>query len=275
MVAEGRFGLDDTIERWFPALNHAEHITLRMALNHRSGLPEYEDLIDVHTERTWTPNQIIDFALNTGRQTPPGGSSYTNLGYVLAGLIIERETGRSYAHEMRSRFFDPLGLKDCWSASAEAFPIERLAHCVMHDGEPPIDSTSWFPFSAMGPAGDLVATPSDLVRWLDALFEHQVLEDAQLFEMARAVEPASLPSSRISHNGAGILVSTFEDGLVVKGHLGQLRGFVTMMARHEPSGITAALAQSSSATDVTDPHCAGIHDVFAALFRAAGARPSA
>ena len=275
MVAEGRFELDDPIERWFPAIDHAGQITVRMLLNHRSGLPEYEDVIDARDDRFWTPDQIVDFALKTGRQTPPGEFSYTNLGFILAGTIIEKQTGESYSRQMRKRFFAPLRLESSWSASGEAFPLDRLARCYMHNGEPPAETTSLFPFSAAWAAGDLVSTPSDLVRWLDALFNGRILEKTLLHEMTRNIKPASYPGTRVSHNGAGILVSTFDDGLVVKGHLGQLRGFVTIMARHEPSGISAALAQNSSAQDVTDPHCAGIHDVFAALLRAAGAKPSA
>ncbi len=275
LVAEGHFELDDSIEPWFPALDHAGLITVRMLLNHRNGLPEYEDVIDARDDRFWTPDQIVDFALKTGRQTSPGDFAYNNLGYILAGIIIEKETGESYSRQMRKRFFDPLRLENSWSASGEAFPLDRLARCYMHNGEPPAESTSMFPFSAAWAAGDLVSTPSDLVRWLDALFNGRVLEKSLLHEMTRNIKPASFPGSRISHNGAGILVSTFDDGLVVKGHLGQLRGFITMMARHEPNGISAALSQNSSAQDVTDPHCAGIHEVFAALLRAAGAQPSA
>lgn len=275
MVAEGRFELDDPVKRWFPALDHGGQITVRMLLNHRSGLPEYEDMIDARDDRFWTPDQIVEFALNTGRQTPPGDFAYTNLGYILAGMIIEKETGESYSRQMRKRFFAPLRLESSWSASGEAFPLDRLARCYMYNGEPPAETTSLFPFSATWAAGDLVSTPSDLVRWLDSLFNGRVLDKPLLHGMTRNIKPASIPGTRISHNGAGILVSTFDDGLVVKGHLGQLRGFVTMMARHEPTGISAALAQNSSAQDVTDPRCAGIHDVFAALLRAAGAKPSA
>ncbi len=274
MVDEGILRLDEPMTRWFPDLPLAERINVRSLLNHRSGLPEYEDLLDVQIDRFWTPDEIFDFAMKSGRQTEPGKFSYNNAGYILAGRIIERETGESYTRQMRKRFFNPLRLENSWSASGEAFPLDRLARCYLHNGEPPQESTSWFPFSAIWAAGGLVTTPSDLVRWLDALFGGRVVPEDLLAEMTRNIKPAEMPGTQISHNGPGILVSTFDDGLVIKGHLGQLRGFVTMKARHEPSGISAALSQNSSSQNVTDPYCAGIHDVFADLLRTAGARPS-
>ena len=88
------------------------------------------------------------------------------------------------------------------------------------------DATDWFPLSGANAAGDIVATPRDLMRWMDALFAGRVLDDARLHEMAGNVKEASFPGAPITANGHGILVSTIDE-LEIKGHIGQLPGHTT------------------------------------------------
>jgi len=275
LVSEGRIDLDQTVEGWFPRLPRAGEIRVRHLLSHRSGLPEYEAFMPKGSADDWTPERIVDFALANGTQIAPGEAFiYSNPGYVLAGEIVASERGELHSQWLGRAVFEPAGMGETWSGGDEAFPRKRLARSYVfdsaHPDAPPEDSSDWFPLSGIGAAGDLVTTPRDLVRGFHALFTGQVLDPAALAMLRGPRLPASFPGTNITHCGHGVLVSRFGD-LVIEGHLGQLRGHVTMAGHHEASGITAVLSQNSCSSDLEAFGAAGIHPAFADVFRLAGA----
>ena len=167
---------------------------------------------------------------------------------------------------MRKRLFTPLGLNDTYCDTDEIFPQDQLARAYMHveensgqwdvgDAGEPIDgvwdATDWFPLSGAGAAGDMVSTARDLTHWIDCLFSGKVLGQKAFDEMANNLQPASFPGSYLIQNGHGILVSD-TDGLIVKGHLGQIPGHATAMGTMKK----AASAPRSSRTPppVTSNH---------------------
>ena len=275
LVREGCVRLDQIIEGWFPDLPHAGEIRVRHLLSHRSGLPEYEAFMPKGSAEDWTPTRIVAFALANGVQNTPGeGFVYSNAGYVLAGEIVSRERGETLSRWLRRAVFEPAGMDNTWSGGDEDFPRTRLARAYVFDssrpGAAPEDSSDWFPLSGIGAAGDLVTTPRDLARGYRALFTGRVLDRAGLDMLRTPLLPAWFPGTRVTHCGHGILLSRFDD-LAIEGHLGQLRGHVTMAGHHEASGITAVLSQNSCSSDLEAFGAAGIHDAFAEVFRLAGA----
>ena len=275
LVGEGRFSMDRTIEAWFPSLPRAAEIRVRHLLNHRSGLPEYESFMPRGAADDWTPERIVDFALAGAEQRPPGREFvYSNTGYVLAGEIVARERGESLSHWLRREVFEPAGMRETWSGGNERFPRDRLARAYVFDSgnpdAPPDESSDWFPLSGIGAAGDLVSTPRDLALGYGALFAGQILGRSGLDLLTTPLLPASFPGTDVTECGHGVLVSRFGD-LTITGHLGQLRGHVTMAGHHEASEITAVLSQNSASSDLEAFGSAGIHEALAAIFRLAGA----
>ena len=275
LVSEGRIDLDQTIEGWFPDLPRADEIRVRHLLSHRSGLPEYESFMPKGSADDWTPQRIVEFALANGTPIAPGEAFiYSNPGYVLAGEIVASERGEPLSRWLRREVFEPNGMADTWSGGDEDFPRERLARQYVFDSArpdaPPEDSSDWFPLSGIGSAGDLVTTPRDLARGFHALFTGEVLDRAALANLTGRLLPAGFPGTNITHCGHGVLVSRFGD-LTIVGHLGQLRGHVTMAGHHEASGITAVLSQNSCSSDLEAFGAAGIHPAYAEIFRLAGA----
>ena len=275
LVSEGRVGLDRTIEGWFPHLPRANEIRVCHLLSHRSGLPEYESFMPRGAADDWTPERIVEFALANGTQIAPGEAFvYSNPGYVLAGEIVASERGEPLSRWLRREIFEPCGMADTWSGGDEEFPRARLARQYVFDssapGAPCEDSSDWFPLSGIGAAGDLVTTPRDLARGFHALFTGQILDGPALADLTGPLLPAGFPGTNITHCGHGVLVSRFDD-LTVVGHLGQLRGHVTMAGHHEASGITAVLCQNSCSSDLEAFGAAGIHPAYAEIFRLAGA----
>lgn len=285
LVEDGKVDLDEPITRWFPDLPRAAEMPVRILLNHRSGLPDFETSMPMISDKIWTAEEIIDFSFKHGVQKEPWhGMEYSNTGYVLAGMIISVETGKPYSEHLRSRIFEPLGMKDTWVGTHETFPIQREARGYMHaddDDNPqwdvsgagdPVDgvwdATEWFPLSGANGAGDMVSTPRDVVTFLNGLFDGRVLGEKQLAEMKDNIKPAVFPGSNTVANGHGMLVMRYGD-IDVKGHLGQIPGHTSMMGRDEKTGVTAMLIQNSGAGDFESFYLKGVNEPVSKVFHAA------
>lgn len=285
LVEAGKVDFEMPIKHWFPDLPKADKMPVRILLNHRSGLPDFETSMPMISDKVWTAEEIVEFAFKHGTQLEPWhGMSYSNTGYVLAGIIIARETGKPYSDFLRKRIFEPLGMRDTWVGTHEPFPLEREARGYMHvdpHGKPqwdiqgagePVDgvwdSTEWFPMSGANAAGDMVSTPRDVVTFLNALFDGRILGPKQLREMKDNLMPATFPGSNVVAHGHGILVSRYGD-IDVKGHLGQIPGHSSLMGRDEKTGATAMFIQNSGAADFEAFFLNGINIPFGEIFHAA------
>ena len=285
LVEDGKVDLEEPITRWFPDMPKADRMPVRILLNHRSGLPDFETAMPMISDKIWAAEEIVEFAFKHGVQKEPWhGMAYSNTGYVLAGIIIGRETKRPYSDHLRRRIFEPLRMRDTWVGTHEEFPLEREARGYMHadDDEKPQwditgagdpidgvwDSTEWFPMSGANAAGDMVSTPQDVVTFLNALFDGRILGNKQLSEMKDNLNPASFPGSNVVANGHGLLVMRYGD-MNAKGHLGQIPGHTSLMGRDEATGATAMLIQNSGAADFESFFLKGINQPFGEILHAA------
>ncbi|WP_051855728.1 serine hydrolase domain-containing protein [Streptomyces sp. NRRL B-1347] len=215
MEAEGRLDLDDTVERWLPGLvrgngNDGSRITVRQLLNHTSGLFNYtsdkqfaKDILlegfPAHRYDTHTPRDLIRVALAHKPDFTPGAKhSYSNTGYILAGLIIEKVSGNSYQHEIRERVINPLNLRTTRLPGADPFlpkPSSRAysklskdpAATRIHDVTENNMSWAWA-------AGDGISTTRDLNRFFSALMRGKLMPDKQLAEMQTTVPTPDDPA---------------------------------------------------------------------------------
>src|SRR4029077_9192455 len=120
LVHDGRLRYDQTLTEIFPDFPaYGKLITVRNLLNHTSGLPDYEDLMDVFEKKngsSWTPDKQIQDAevlellkkAQSGKFAPGTSWSYSNSGYVVLGLIIAKASGESYGEFLQARIFAPL-----------------------------------------------------------------------------------------------------------------------------------------------------------------------
>jgi D-alanyl-D-alanine carboxypeptidase len=285
LVEDGKVDFDEPITRWFPDLPRANERPVRILLNHRSGLPDFETAMPMISDKVWTAEEIVEFAYEHGDEKDPWhGMEYSNTGYILAGIIIAKETGVPYSAHLRERIFEPVGMSDTWVGTHEDFPLEREARGYMHadDDENPQwdltgagdpkdgvwDSTEWFPLSGANAAGDMLSTPRDVVRFLNALFDGRILGEKQLWEMKDNLDTATFPGSNVTHHGHGVLGMTYGD-ILVKGHLGQIPGHTSLMGRDEETKVTAMLCQNSGAGDFESFYLKGINEPFGKIFHEA------
>jgi D-alanyl-D-alanine carboxypeptidase len=117
LADERRLALEDPISRWLPGWPNGSDITVRMLLDHTSGIynyfenPSYVSLVFGRPTHRWTTNEILSL-VGEPRFAPGTDYGYSNTNYVLLGRIIRRVTGRSPAAEVRARFLGPLRLAD-------------------------------------------------------------------------------------------------------------------------------------------------------------------
>ena len=190
LAAEGRLGLDTPVERYLPGLLPAEYATatVRHLLDHRTGLPSPAMPDDVawqiaHRYDRYTAEQLIRAALRNERKFAPGAfQQYTNMGYIVAGVLIRRLTGRPYGDEITRRILRPLGLRGTVVPGDDPEIRGPHAHGYQLLGDELIDVTSWNQ-SVTPAAGDLISTLGDLDTFTRALLGGHLLPPAQQREL--------------------------------------------------------------------------------------------
>ncbi|GAB1818443.1 serine hydrolase domain-containing protein [Herbidospora sp. RD11066] len=258
LVAEGRFGLDDSVADHLPGFDLDPRITVRMLLQHTSGVFSHTgEVYDDGTIApgitvlgkewvearftTYTPEELARLALSKPARFEPGtGWSYSNSNYVLARLLVEHVTGRSLADETDRLIIAPLGLTGTslpGTGTEIPGPHAHAYYRYEEDGrETIVDVTRQNP-SWVATGGDMISTTADLHTFISALVTGRLLPEALLDEMRT-------PDPKIGY-GLGLFVQ--EDGALLF-HNGGLTGYATLMY----STPDAATTLTASVTYVDD-----------------------
>ncbi|WP_369382667.1 serine hydrolase domain-containing protein [Streptomyces sp. cg36] len=236
LVAEGKVGLDASVDTYLPGLLRGSgidgrNITVRQLLQHTSGLPDYMDapaLSDFTTiqYRYFEPRELLDGALAQKALFAPGTDwMYSNTNYLVAGLLIQKVTGRPYGEEVTRRVIDRIGLRHTYvPAVGETTLREPHPHGYLNTGPgaPLIDYTDMDSSMAWS-AGAVVSTNTDLNTFYGALLGGRLLPAAQLAQM-RTTVPAELLGPGVRY-GLGIQSRPIVCGGLVWGHGGTAPGY--------------------------------------------------
>ncbi|WP_314250370.1 serine hydrolase domain-containing protein [Streptomyces kutzneri] len=254
LVGEGKIGLDASVDTYLPGLVRGEgidgrHITVRQLLQHTSGLPEYGVHVDDDEirNRYFEPRELLDIALRHKADAAPGATwGYSNTNYILAGLIVQKVTGRPLAEEIDRRVIKRIGLRHTYFPAPGEMTIREPHPQGYHrnpaDG-PLRDFTEMDP-SVGWAAGQLISTNSDLNRFFAALLAGRLLPAAQLAEM-RTTVPAGTSGLRY---GLGLTSRPLSCGGVYWGHGGDIAGYETRGGVTE-DGRAASVAVTNIPTD--------------------------
>ncbi|MFG1682692.1 serine hydrolase domain-containing protein [Nonomuraea sp. NPDC049269] len=254
LVAEGKIGLDTPAADYLPELGLDERITVRMLLQHTSGVfnftgdyyPEYvpgivwsgQEWVD-NRFTTYRPQELVELALSKPARFEPGtGWSYSNTNYVLARLLIEKVTGRPLAEEMQRLILGPLGLSDTVVPDTSPEIPEPYAHAYYRYQDKTVDVTRQNP-SWISTGGDMISTTQDLHTFISALLSGKLLPAPLLAEM-RTPHPTGIPNMDY---GLGVFVLTTDDGGTLITHNGGIAGHGALMYSTPDGGktLTAAL----------------------------------
>ncbi|WP_044381560.1 serine hydrolase domain-containing protein [Streptomyces cyaneogriseus] len=243
LEAEGRLSLDDTVEEWLPGLvrgngHDGSRITLRHLLNHTSGVYDYTadeefartyflaDGFLRHRYDTVPPERLVAVAMSHRPDFAPGASwTYSNTNYVLAGLVVEKATGRPWGEEVRRRIIAPLHLRATSVPGTRVTvpaPSGRAYSKLAPTAEgPSYDVTELNPSLATA-AGEMISDSADLTRFYSALLRGRLLPPAQLAEMTATVRTDE--SDESDRYGLGLMKRELDCGVTVWGHGGGIHG---------------------------------------------------
>ena len=243
LAEQGRLSLRDSIESWLPhVVPNGSAITLRMLLNHTSGIFNYTDDQDffatvlAHPYRHWSPRELVDVATSHPPVFAPGTDwSYSNTNYILVGLVLQKATGKSVADLVQQRVIRPLHLENTYLAGTAGFR-SRFAHGyappgLLGDGY--VDLSRWSPSWAWA-AGALVSNAPDLARFYQSLLSGRLLSPAMLHQMTTTVSAA--PGLGY---GLGIFTADTPCG-TIWGHDGGIPGYVSI-AYNNAEGTRSAV----------------------------------
>ncbi|MFE6776949.1 serine hydrolase domain-containing protein [Streptomyces sp. NPDC057702] len=256
LAAEGRLDLDGTVQEYLPGLlsDAFEPITVRHLLTFTSGLQPGADLGPTDGEgyerrfETLTPRAVVAASVAKGPyvgegEGPGRKQRYGNIGYTVLGLLIEKVTGDSYAHQATVRVLRPAGMRHT-SFPAGSDPRIRGPHHrgyqLLRDGRL-VDATEWN-VSDRWAAGDMISTTADLERLIQALFRGRLVPQPLLDR-----EMFTLPKIKGATYSAGLQRFVGEDGTEVWAKSGARPGYATAIAATRD--LTRTLVYSVNATN--------------------------
>jgi len=277
LAGEGRLRLTDPVDRWLPGLarGEARRMTIREVMQHTAGLydgdfPDYPTAAVYYRHRydIRHPERLVVAAMRHKPDFPPGTAwSYSNTGYLLLGMVIQRVTGRPWYEEVNDRIIRPLGLRHTrWPGSSPHIPLphadgyERFA-----PGGPLVDVTQLIDADA---SGGLLSTTADLDRFVRALFGGRLLSRSELAEMLRTV-PVDADTAQIwpgARYGLGLFSRPLSCGGRYWTPSGDQQGYKTRvgisadgrrsvvisMSTQLSDSLTSALRQEAAANTLVD-----------------------
>lgn len=252
LVHDGKLRYEDRLTGIFPDFpEYGRAITVRQLLNHTSGLPDYEDLMPPPDPALPVEEvQIKDAGVlellkrqTAGKFVPGTRWAYSNSGYVVLGLIIERVSGRTFAEFLRDRIFVPLEMTT--SVAYERGNNEVVNRAYGHTREGGNwKETDQSPTSATLGDGGVYSSLSDLWKWDEALRRHILLTE---LEMQPALTPVIVPESppkepdgKPAAYGFGWFLNPWQ-GRARMWHYGETVGFRTAIQRFTSDGITVVV----------------------------------
>ncbi len=260
LVRDGRLRYEDALTDVFPEFpDYGRGITVRHLLQHTSGLPDYEDLMPAPDPAVPVERAQIDdagvLALLMAQKAglfPPGSAwRYSNSGYVVLGLVVERVSGRPFREFLRERVFGPLRMTGTVALvrGRNAVP-DRAFGYTKTDGRWRLTDQS--PTSATLGDGGVYASLYNLSLWDEALRRNLLLTED---EMRPALAPVAVPGpgpsgpdGQPAAYGFGWFLDPWK-GRARMWHYGETAGFRTAIQRFPDDGLTVIVLANRADVD--------------------------
>lgn len=247
LMEEGKLSLDDTIDKYVDGIPESWRVvTLRHLLNHTSGIPDIEEIFGYDSYRNiYTTEQIIKVADSQPREFQPGAKwHYSNTGYYLLGLAIEKVTGKTYIEAISERILKPLGMAHSGESDPWRVVPDRALGYQFLNGK--LLNRDVMQPSACKGAGTLVSTIEDMAKW-DAAVTHNRLIKKSSQEMMWT--PTKLTSSGVVNYGFGWFTGDWRGEPTVD-HSGGTAGYSCEYRRFPNLGLSVMTFSNLYATNV-------------------------
>jgi len=262
LARDGKLHYDDHLTDFFPEFPaYGKAITVRNLLNHTSGLDDYEDLLmkqypDTPPEKI---PQVLDAGVlkllahqSSGEFAPGTKWEYSNSGYALLAMIVEKVSGKTFGQFLQERIFMPLKMKNTLAYEKGKNEVPHRAYgqtkkdAAKENGAKENDKAAWqqtdqSPTSAVLGDGGIYSSLDDLAKWDRALRDHTLLSAAEMQPALTPVQPtdgpAKFPDGRPISYGFGWFLDPYQ-GHKRMSHDGETIGFRTTIQRFPDDDLT-------------------------------------
>lgn len=239
LAGQGALALDEPVSTYLPELPpHYAGVTVEMLLTHTGGIPDYPTM-----ERWWeamaletTPERLVGTFVDEPLDFEPGTAfAYSNSGYALLGLLIERLTDRPYGGHLREALLAPVGLEQTSYCDDRLVVPQRASGYEWYgDG---YRHATYVSMSQAYAAGGLCSTVGDLLLWTDLLMGGRVVRRDGIIAMTT---PQRLKDGTPVEYGYGLAVGSL-DGHRRVSHVGGTLGFSSQMAHYPDDQLTVVV----------------------------------
>ncbi len=243
LAEQGRLALDDDFTKYVDYPTHGRTVTIRHLLTHTSGIKSYTDVpgfFETGTALDLPPEKVLDPVRNLPLEFEPGTRwAYSNTGYHLLGMIIERVSGVPYAQYLQDQLFTPHDLVHTrYDVRSALIPGRARGYDVI-DGAPA--NAPYLSMTVPYSSGGLLSTAGDLVRWQLALVSGQVVSPDSYAQMTT---PATLADGSSTRYGYGLFLSDV-DGHPNFMHEGGIPGFNSILVYFTNEKLSIAVLSNS------------------------------
>jgi len=237
LAQDGKLGLDDPVRKWLPSLpGSADAITLKHLLTHTSGLIDYEDVMAQDaTENEQVHDADVLRLLESQDRTyfvPGSDYRYSNSGYALLALIVEKASGKPYAAFLHDRIFAPLGMSHtvAYEKGVSTVTDRAYGYSLVGGKWQRTDQSST---SAVLGDGGIYSSIDDLAKWDAALYDDRLL-NAQSRKLAAT--PWTKTDDPAVQYGYGWRISGDSQW-----HSGETIGFRNVIVRYPKARLTVVV----------------------------------
>jgi CubicO group peptidase (beta-lactamase class C family) len=231
LVQKGELSLQDDLHKYLPRYNtHGQHITIENLLTHTSGIPSYTE----EPNFNWRDNINISkdsLMMRVSQDSllfKPGTNwSYSNTGFFLLGMVIEKITGMTYADYIQKNILDPLHMNHTYVGIGNKIIPNLVTGYAYVPGNGKYKDAIDIPFSEVFSAGDMISNVNDLLKWDNALYTDKLVNPRLL---QKAWTSYTLKNGQKTGYGYGWLVTHYKNvGLIW--HDGAVPGFLSAVIR--------------------------------------------
>ncbi len=243
LVEKGLVKLEDTVQKFIPEFPY-KNITIHQLLCHRSGLPNYIYLLDKTTKTKQIPvtaDSLLDYLVKNqpAIYSKPGKRfKYSNTGYVILSLIVERITGEPFYNYLRNNLFEPAGMfqTELYVPNLN----DNFPNMLTGYSKNGIDSKEDYLNGCYGDKG-VWSTARDLLLWDQSLYDTVIIKNETL---ALALTPHGMPTSSKHNYGYGWRIA-YSNQNPVYYHTGWWQGFKTLLMRFPEHKITVVVLKNT------------------------------
>jgi CubicO group peptidase (beta-lactamase class C family) len=251
MLAEqGKLSLDDPVARFVPDLTRAKEVTIRQVLSHTSGYQDYwpQDYVPPFMLQAVNADKILDLWARKPLDFDPGTEwQYSNTGYVIAGLIVERASGTPLLEFLSKHIFEPLGMKSVMNIDQERLNETDATGYTRYGLGPlriaPKEGKGW-----LFAAGELAMPAEDLAKWDVSIIDETLLKPASYREMETGVV---LKNGVATNYGLGMVVRRDFSRRTLE-HGGEVSGFTSANFVFPDDRAALVVLTNEDAVDASD-----------------------